>query len=388
MTMATNATMTTKQPVLVVLQLSGGNDFMNTVVPYGDPLYYEFRKTVGIPQDKVLKIDDRFGFHPSLSPIKGLYDQGKVAIVAGIGYPQPDRSHFRSMDIWHTAQPEKPVEDGWLGKMIRELDPKKQNVCTGVSFGLGLPRAMQVRGTPAVSVSQLERYGLLTSLPGERQRQALTAFTCMYLPEEVDEADVVLDHIGQTGIDALAAVDMLKKAPVGYQPGVEYAADQLSQSLKAIAQVHLSGIGTRIFYAQLGGFDTHGAQIGTQTGLLTQMSRAVNDFFDDLRSHDASENVVMLIFTEFGRRVRDNGNGTDHGSGGGAFVVGERVKGGMYAEYPSLDPSKQLSGDLQFNNDFRSLYSTLIEDWFGVPPEPVVNGRFEKFTGLLRPVGA
>jgi uncharacterized protein (DUF1501 family) len=380
--------MATKQPVLVVLQLSGGNDFMNTVIPYGDPLYYEFRRTVGVAQDRVLKIDDHLGFHPALGPIKGLYDQGKVAIVAGIGYPQPDRSHFRSMDIWHTAQPEKVVEDGWLGKMIRELDPQKQNVCTGVSFGLGLPRAMQVRGTPAVSVSQLERYGLLTSLPGERQRRALTAFTCMYLPEEVDEADVVLEHIGQTGMDALAAVDMLKKAPVGYQPAVEYATDQLSQSLKAISQVHLAGIGTRIFYAQLGGFDTHGAQIGTQTALLTQMSRAVDDFFADLRAHQASDNVVMLIFTEFGRRVRDNGNGTDHGSGGGAFVVGDGVKGGLYAEYPSLDPSRQLSGDLQFNNDFRSLYSTVIEDWFGVPPEPVVNGRFEKFPGLLRVAAA
>lgn len=377
----------TKEPVFVVLQMSGGNDFMNTVIPYGDPLYYDFRKTVGVAEEKVLKLDNRFGLHPALAPLKPLHDQGKMAIVSGIGYPQPDRSHFRSMDIWHTAQPEKVVEEGWLGKMIRELDPSKQNVCTGVSFGLGLPRAMQLRGTPAVSVTQLERYGLLTSLPGERQRQALTAFTCMYLPEEIDEADVVLEHIGQTGMDALTAVDMLKKAPIGYTPAVEYASDQLSQSLKAIAQVHLAGIGTRIFYAQLGGFDTHGAQIGTQTALLTQMSRAVSDFFADLRAHQAADNVVMMVFTEFGRRVRDNGNGTDHGSGGGAFMIGERVKGGMFAEYPSLEPSKQLSGDLQFNNDFRSLYSTVIEDWFGVPPEPVVNGRFEKFTGMLQPAG-
>ena len=381
----TSTTNGTKEPVLVVLQLSGGNDFMNTVVPYGDPLYYDYRKTVGIAEKDLLKIDGRYGFHPAMGPVKQMYDQGKVAIVAGIGYPTPDRSHFRSMDIWHTAQPDKVVEEGWLGKMVRELDPQKRNVCTGVSFGLGLPRAMYLQGTPAVSVSQLERYGLLTSLPGERQRQALTAFTCMYLPEEVDEADVVLDHIGQTGTDALAAVDMLKKAPQGYTSPVEYGSDQLSQSLKAIAQVHLAGIGTRIFYAQLGGFDTHGAQTMTQTSLLKQMSRAVNDFFADLRAHNASDNVVMMVFTEFGRRVRDNGNGTDHGSGGGAFVIGDRVKGGMYAEYPSLAPEKQLSGDLQFNNDFRGLYSTVVEDWFGAPPEPVVNGRFEKFAGMLRP---
>ncbi len=391
--MATNATVksgaggTSKKPVLVVLQLSGGNDFMNTVIPYGDPLYYDYRRTVGVAEKDVLKIDSRYGMHPSMASVKKLYDQGKVATIAGIGYPVPDRSHFRSMDIWHTAQPAKVVEEGWLGKMVRELDPKKENVCTGVSFGMGLPRAMHLQGTPAVSVSQLERYGLLTSLPGEKQRRALTAFTCMYMPEEVGEADVVLEHIGQTGMDALAAVDTLTAAPKNYSSTVEYATDQLSQSMKAIAQVHLADLGTRIFYAQIGGFDTHGAQIGTHSSLWQNVGRAVTDFFDDLHQHNTGEEIVMLVFTEFGRRVRDNGNGTDHGSGGGAFVVGDRVKGGMYAEYPSLAADKLLSGDLQFNNDFRSVYSTIVEDWFGVQPEPIVNGRFEKFPGMLRPPG-
>ncbi len=384
--MTTNGVHKSKDPVLVVLQMSGGNDFMNTVIPYGNPLYYDYRKTVGVAEKDVLKINGTYGFHPTMSPIKKLYDAGKVAIVAGVGYPVPDRSHFRSMDIWHTAQPEKVAEEGWLGRMIRELDPKKQNVCTGVSFGMGLPRAMSLKGTPAVSVSQLERFGLLTSLPGERQRRALTAFTCMYMPEEVGEADMTLDHIGQTGMDALSAVDTLTKAPKAYTSTVEYASDQLSQSLKAIAQVHTAGIGTRIFYAQLGGFDTHGAQIGTHSSLWTIIGRAVTDFFDDLRQHNAAEEVVMLVFTEFGRRVRDNGNGTDHGSGGGAFMIGDRIKGGMYAEYPSLAADKLLSGDLQFNNDFRSVYSTIIEDWFGVQPEPIVNGRFEKFPGMFKPL--
>jgi uncharacterized protein (DUF1501 family) len=208
----------------------------------------------------------------------------------------------------------------------------------------------------------------------------------MYAPEEVAENDMTLDHIGQTGMDALAAVDTLKKAPAAYKSSVEYASDQLSQSLKAIAQVHLAGLGTRIFYAQLGGFDTHGAQIATHSGLWKTASRAITDFFDDLRQHSASDEVVMLVFTEFGRRVRDNGNGTDHGSGGGAFMIGDRVKGGMYGEYPSLEQPKLLSGDLQFNNDFRSLYSTIVEDWFGVQPEPIVNGTFEKFPGLLQPL--
>ncbi|MDP7088507.1 MAG: DUF1501 domain-containing protein [Dehalococcoidia bacterium] len=387
MTATTNQTRSS-DPVFVVLQLSGGNDFMNTVIPYGDPFYYDFRKTVDVSEEIVLGIDDNFGFHPALAPFKKIWDSGDMAIIPGIGYPVPDRSHFRSMDIWHTAEPTKIIAEGWLARVVRELDPGKKNVCTGVSFGQGLPRAMYLMGTPAISVSQLEGYGLLTSLSGQRQRKALNAFQRMYVPEEIDEASMVMNHIGQTGIDAMTGADMLAVAPEQYRSTIEYGEDALSLSLKGIAQVHLADLGTRVFYAQLPGFDTHGAQITTQSGLLENLSNSVTDFFDDLKEHGAADNVVMMIFTEFGRRIRDNGNGTDHGSGGGAFLIGERVNGGMYAEYPSLDPSEHLSGDLKFNNDFRMLYSTIVDDWFGIDPAPIVNGTFEKFTGMLQPVGA
>ena len=375
-----------KDPVLVVLQLSGGNDFMNTVVPYSDPFYYDFRKTVGIPEEDLLHIDNQYGLHPSLTTFKEMYDQGNLAIIAGVGYPNPDRSHFRSMDIWHTAEPTAPIPEGWLGRVIRELDPTKQNVCTGVSFGQGLPRAMYLSGVPAISIRDLESYGLLTKMPGARQRRAINVFTRMYAPEEFDEASMVLGHIGQTGVDALTGVDMLKPVPGQYSSNVEYGSDQLSQSLRGIAQVHTANLGTRVFYAELGGFDTHGAQMGTQTELLGHVSTAVSDFFDDLREHDAAEEVVMLVFTEFGRRVKDNGNGTDHGSGGGAFLMGDRVNGGIYAEYPSLDPADQLSGDLHYNNDFRSIYSTILDDWYGIQPEPIVNGSFERYAGMISPL--
>ena len=375
-----------KDPVLVVLQLSGGNDFMNTVVPYSDPFYYDFRKTVGIPEENLLHINNQYGLHPALKSFKDMYDQGNLAIIAGVGYPNPDRSHFRSMDIWHTAEPTAPIPEGWLGRVIRELDPTKQNVCTGVSFGQGLPRAMYLSGVPAISIRDLESYGLLTKMSGGHKRRAINVFTRMYAPEEFEEASMVLGHIGQTGVDALTGVDMLKPVPAQYSSNVEYGSDQLSQSLRGIAQVHTANIGTRVFYAELGGFDTHGAQMGTQTELLGHVSTAVSDFFDDLREHDAAEEVVMLVFTEFGRRVKDNGNGTDHGSGGGAFLIGDRVNGGIYAEYPSLDPADQLSGDLHYNNDFRSIYSTVLDDWFGIQPEPIVNGSFERYAGMISPL--
>ena len=373
----------TRPPVFVVLQLSGGNDFMSTVIPYNDPHYFEYRKTVGIPEDDALHIDGGYAFHPSMGPIKNLWDEGKVAIFPGTGYPSPNRSHFRSMDIWHTANPEALSSDGWLGKTIRDLDPNKENVVTGVSFGSGLPRAMYLSGTPAISVSELEGYGLLTDLAGKQQRQAIKAFTRMYAPEEFEEADVVWDHLGQTGIDALTGADMLKTAPPAYTSSIEYANDALSQSLKGIAQVHLSGIGTRVFYAQLGGFDVHGAQIQTQQTLLANVSRSVGDFFDDLRENDGSQEVIMMIFSEFGRRIKDNGNGTDHGSGGGTMLIGDRVKGGFYDPYPSLAPEDQLDGDMHFSHDFRSIYSTVLEQWLGLNPVPIVNGAFDQFENVF-----
>ena len=378
-----NGTQHNSASVLVVLQLSGGNDVLNTVVPYGDGLYYDFRPTTGITEDNVIPLDGRFGLHPAMGRIKDLWDQGNVAVVNGIGYPKPDRSHFRSMDIWHTAEPEKLIAEGWLGRVIRELDPEKQNVCTGVSFGTGMPRAMYLSGTPAMSVSQLEGYGLLTTLSGEKQRRALNAFTRMYMPEEFEEQNMMLEHIGQTGIDAMTGADLLKAAPLGYQSNVEYAPDPLSQSLRGIAQVHLAGIGTRVFYTQIGGFDVHGNEVNMQSKLWDNVSRSVGDFFDDLKEHDAADEVVMLVFTEFGRRVKDNGNGTDHGSGGGAFLIGERVNGGFYSDYPSLAPSEQLNGDLHFNNDFRSLYSSVLDQWLGINPAPIVNGKFDQFDNMV-----
>lgn len=390
MTTAQNGTSSskTKQPVLVVLQLSGGNDFMNTVVPYGDPFYYDFRKTVGVAEEEALHLDSRLGFHPAMGEIKSLYDAGDVAVIQGIGYPDPDRSHFRSMDIWHTAEPHDFSSEGWLGRVIRELDPGKKNVVTGVSFGAGLPRAMYLTGTPAISVSELESYGLLTSLSGEKQRRALNAFTRMYVPEEFEEGAMVMQHIGQIGTDALAGVDLLKTAPSQYSSNVEYGSDALSQSLRGIAQIHTAGLGTRVFYAQHGGYDVHGRQVQTQEKLWGEVSKAVDSFFADLREHDAAEEVIMMVFSEFGRRVRDNGNGTDHGSGGGAFLIGDRVKGGLYGEYPSLDPSEQVSGDMRFNNDFRSMYSTVLDDWLNIHPDPIVNGHFEQFNGILNPLSS
>ena len=371
-------TTSTKDPVLVVIQLSGANDYMNTVIPYTDPNYYDFRPVVSIPQDEVVPIDSQLAFHPSVSPMKAkFWDTGKMALIHGVGYPNPNRSHFRSMDIWHTCEPEIMGTEGWLGRAIRDLDTASENVLTGVNIGPSLPRAMAVPGVPVTSVANLEQYGVLTGIEGETARNhALDVFSRMYTPAV--GSGVVMDYLAQTGQDILKGADILKVAPAKYSSTVEYADNSIAQALKGIAQVHLADLGTRVFYCSHALYDTHATQVPDHKKLWDDLAPAVCNFYDDLREHEGSENVIMLLFTEFGRRVRDNGSGTDHGSGGGSFVIGDPVKGGMYSRYPSLKAEDQLDGDLQFNYDFRGLYSTILERWLGLDAKPLVGGRFEQ----------
>ena len=373
-------TATKKDPVLVVLQLSGGNDALNTLVPHGDPLYYDNRPSVRVPEGQALDLDGYVGLNPNMGPLKRLYDEGKVAVIQGVGYANPNRSHFRSMDIWHTCEPDKQGTEGWLGRVIREIDPDKENVLTGVNFGRGLPRALAAPGVPVASVGNLATYGVLTGIDAEDQRmEALDIFSKMYSPTLGRSA--VVDYLSQTGTDALKGADILSAAPEMYSSSIEYGQDVVAQYMKNIAQVHLAGFGTRILYttAPYNSFDTHAGELAAHASLWGNTSNAIADFMDDLREHNASDNVTLLVFTEFGRRVHDNGSGTDHGSGGVAFVVGDNVKGGLYGQYPSLEEDKLLEGDLHFNNDFRSIYTDLAENWMGLDAQPLVNGTFEKF---------
>ena len=370
-------TSTKRDPILVVIQLTGGNDSLNTLIPYGNSLYYENRNTVAIPQDEVIAIDDNFGFNPAMRPIKDLYDQGKVALIQGVGYPNPNRSHFRSMDIWHTCEPDKQGSEGWLGRVIRDIDPNGENVLTGVNFGRGLPRALAVPGVPVASVAVLETYGVLTGISEEPDRtDALDVFARMYAP--AIGSGPVMDYLGQTGLDALKGADILKTAPDRYVSSIEYADNAISKNLQGISKVLNANLGTRIFYTQHGGYDTHANQGPVHPKLWTELSQAISDFHADLAEHDVSEDVLMFVFTEFGRRVKDNGSGTDHGSGGLAFAIGDPVKGGMYSEYPSLKDGDLLEGDLQFNIDYRGVYGSMIEHWLQLDPIPVVGGNFEQ----------
>ena len=368
---------TKKDPVVVVLQLTGGNDYMNTVIPYTDPRYRDNRPAVGVAEDRILPISEKIGFHPEMGPMKRLYEQGKMAIIHGVGYKNSPRSHFRSMDIWHTCEPDKLGTEGWLGRATKELDPNKENVVTAVSFGPSLPRALALPGVPVACVDNLDTFGMLPGITETEQRsKILDRFTRLYSP--TIGSGFVMDYLSQTGLDSLKAADILKVAPVQYTSTVEYPDTPLARKLRGVAQVHMADLGTRVLYCDHGSFDSHSNQVGMHDKLWHDVSNAVESFFDDLREHDAGDNVIMLLFTEFGRRVHDNGSGTDHGAAGAAFVIGEGIKGGEYGEFPSTDPEDLEQGDLVPNLDFRGLYSTILEDWMDLDANPLVGGNFEK----------
>ena len=367
----------TTDPVIVVVQLTGGNDYLNTVVPYADSKYWDYRPVVNVPEEEILSLNDNIGFHPAMKPIADMFKEGKVAIVHGVGYENSPRSHFRSMDIWHTCEPDTLGTEGWLGRAVKQLDPAKENVVTAVSMGPSLYRALVAPGVPVATVENLNNYGLLTDItPEEKRNRVLDRYKRMYSP--MIGSGPVMDFLGQTGLDAIKGADILNVAPEMYSSSIEYSANSISQKLKSIAQIHLANLGTRIFYCDLGSFDTHASQLDTHANLWSSASNAIRDFFDDLREHDAANNVVMLLFSEFGRRVYDNGAGTDHGAGGACLVIGDNVKGGEYGEYPSMKENDLDQGDLVPRIDFRRVNTTLSEDWMNLDPIPIVGGNFEK----------
>ena len=375
---------TNKDPVLAVFSLSGGNDFMNTVIPYTNPLYRDYRPTLAVAEDQVIPINDELAFHPAMASLKKYWDEGKLAIILGVGYPHPSLSHFRSMDIWATCEPDELGLTGWLGSVIQEIDPKAENVLTGVNFGRGLPRSMAKDGVPVASAGDLSSYGLLTDIEETGQRdQALDLFGRMYSP--VLGRGVVNDYIRRTGLEAMAGADILGTAPGKYSSTVEYGNSAVGGYLKDMVQVHNAGFGTRVLFttAPYNIFDTHANQAVGHSNLLMDISNNIDCFMTDLREQNISDNVMLFFYSEFGRRAMDNGSGTDHGTGGVAFALGEHVKGGIYGEYPSLELGKlEDGGNLQHNVDFRSAYSTILERWMGMDAKPIVGGTYEQLDFL------
>jgi uncharacterized protein (DUF1501 family) len=372
-----------RRKILVVVQLGGGNDGLNTVVPFGDDAYYKARPNLAIPRADALPLVDGIGLNPALKGFADLYGGGRLAIVQGAGYPNPNRSHFRAMDIWQTAQPERYEQSGWLGRYLDASccgeQPRDWAAATpaAVSLATGAPRAFWNEHVLVPSIPDLEHFQLQTD--ARERDQALDAFRMIY--DDDEQTGLYESLVRKVGGDALHTSEELKRIAASYTPGTTYPTTQFSRGLQTIAQLINADLGARVFYISLGGFDTHSGQKNTHARLLQQLGDGLAAFYADLDGHGHGDRVVTLAFSEFGRRVAENASGgTDHGAAEPLFVFGP-VKGGLVGAHPSLTDLD--AGDLKHAVDFRSVYATLLDDWLGASPSSVLGGDFAKL-GLLR----
>jgi uncharacterized protein (DUF1501 family) len=354
--------------VLVVIQLDGGNDGVNTVVPFADEGYAKHRQNLRLAKDRLVKVDDKVGLHPALANFGKLLEAGQLAIVQGVSYPNPSRSHFQSMATWHTSRldPEEHKGPGWLG---RALDAGKGS---SLLVGSG-PPPVAIRGRRSIA-SAIERPEDLLLASGADPRKAL-------VPEQA--TDDLTAFVQRSMLDAYATADRLTW-DVDRKEDARYPQSGLASRLRLIAQLLKAGQEARVFYTHQSGYDTHAAQLFTHAGLLFELSGALQAFLEDLSASRLADRVIVLLFSEFGRTVRENGTGgTDHGTAGPLFLAGPAVKGGLVGATPSLLDLDPKDGDLRRSLDFRQVYATVLEDWLGLPAVEVLGGAFERLP-LLR----
>jgi uncharacterized protein (DUF1501 family) len=362
---------------LVVVQLSGGNDGLNAVVPYGNGMYYQLRPQIGIAADQVLRLDDNVGLHPNLKSFKALYDKQQLAIIQGVGYPHPSRSHVRSMEIWHTARPQGSVPtNGWLGAFMAEVYKVGESPFQCVNFGTSVPQALHTEHAPVAALQDTTSFQFLVDkrLPTMKDPLLKTFGQVYARPAKKTPA---LELVASNWDNTARGVDVLSGTSEKYQAAAQYPNNGFGKTLQQIAQMIASDVGTRVFYLQLGGFDTHANEKPSHATLMSQLADSLAAFQADLEGHGRADQVLTMSFSEFGRRVKENGSqGTDHGAAGPMFVLGTNVKGGLYGDHPDL--SKLDDGDLRHSVDFRSVYASVIENWLGAPSQDVLGGSFDR----------
>jgi uncharacterized protein (DUF1501 family) len=386
--------------ILVVLQMAGGNDGLNMIVPYADDAYHNARPRLRFTPEKILKIDNHIGLNPKLTGLKSLFDDGHVAIVQGVGYPNPNRSHFRSTEIWQTASDaDRTLGDGWLGRYFDSCcsgsDPT-----VGVAIGEETPQAFASKTPTGVTFSRPEQFRFRSSEPNSGRMSAeefffrqlnetgggeegpATANTGASIGAIAGKAKndlSTLDFLQRTALDAQLSSDKILAIARKYKSSVVYPQGQLAASLNIIARMIAGGLPTRVYYASQGGFDTHAGQINAHERLMGDFNDATAAFIADLKQQGNFERVLLMTFSEFGRRVQENANGgTDHGAAAPMFVLGGKVKAGFLGKHPSL--SDLDHGDLKFNTDFRSVYGTVLDQWLKAPSQLVLGRKFPALT--------
>ncbi|MBI2301905.1 MAG: DUF1501 domain-containing protein [Armatimonadetes bacterium] len=368
--------------ILVVLQLAGGNDGLNTLVPYGDDAYQRARPKLAVQANDVLRISDYVGLHPNLAPLKALYDQGRLAPLQGAGYPNPNRSHFRSMEIWETAADSDRYEHyGWIGRYFDNhcAGQPAPDPTLGLRVGRSMPQSFGNAGSLGVSLQTPEQYRWY---PSDRRHAAAQQQAFAALNQPADGAWPPLDFLQRTALNARLSSAVITDLAAKIHDAAPYPNSRLAADLKLVAQLIAGGLGSRVYYVTLGGFDTHANQLNDHPNLMTEMGAAVAAFVADLERQKNLDRVLLLAFSEFGRRVQENySGGTDHGAAGLMFLAGGAVKPGLAGKHPSLTDLER--GDLKFGIDFRSVYATVLKQWLGADPKAVL-GREFPLLDLLR----
>jgi len=376
-----------RDEILVVLQLSGGNDGLSMVIPFDNDDYRRARaETAHIKDVAELGKGTGICLHPNLTAFKELYDSGELALIQGVGYPNPNRSHFRAMEIWQTAEPVKPPVDGWLGRYFDAqckgadpIDPK-----AAINIGNIAPLALQGSKFSAVSFQRPDAYqwfagNRMVDPKMKRTFQDINDLTGKTAETTITPSgNPTLDFLERTALDAQLSSDEIRNVTTRYKGGITYPNNPLAQALQMVAQMIAGGLSTRVYYVSLGGFDTHSNQRQTHDRLMLTLSESVSAFMKDLKAQGNAQRTVLMTFSEFGRRVTENAShGTDHGAAAPMFVCGAAVKGGVYGNHPSLRPNDLDHGDLKYNTDFRSVYATMLDKWLHADAQKILGANFK-----------
>jgi len=364
-----------RDTILVVVQLTGGNDGLNTVIPTGagNEPYLKARPTLGL-KDRTHRLDDTCALNPGMQPFKELFDDGQLAVINGCGYPNPNRSHFRSMEIWHTANPTDKYEPaGWLGHYVDHMLRGTSGLLSAVNIGPELPQALVAEKSAVPSIQSIDDFRIRTDPSAPQDAQVKEKII-----RDLNKAKSVspaLEYLSRQATNAIIEADQIRKVTASYKPDAEYPYG-LGQQLKLIAQLITGNFGTKLFYCQTGGFDTHASQVGTHERILNGVAGSIRAFHKDMAAKGFAKKVTVMCFSEFGRRVNQNSSaGTDHGTAGPMFVSGAAVKGGVYGAYPSLTDLD--NGDLKYTTDFRRIYATLLDNWLNADSTTILKKKFE-----------
>ena len=364
--------------VLVVVQLNGGNDGLNTVIPYSDDAYHKARPTIAVDPKTVLKLNDRIGWNPALAGLNELYQEGHIALLQGVGYPEPNLSHFEATQIWETASPVRPQQYGWIGRYLDRKYPqgtKPPSPFETVALGDTLPAAMLSARVDVPAIGALGAFAYNTGRDLASKQSAGT----LYDGAKAGQSPY-LSLIADTAREAYHGGDSLRASVAGYTTNVVYPTDGFSQQLKLAAQLIGTNTGTKIVFVSIGSFDTHVGQRVQQDKLLANFGNGMLAFYKDLAAHGNDKRVLTMTFSEFGRRVTQNAsNGTDHGTAMPIVIAGGSIKGGIYGDHPSLTDLDR-GGNLKFGTDFRAVYATVIQKWLGRNPGDIIDGQYTPLT--------